>query len=137
MIRLFHMLCLAQSHHLLLLVEVLHLELISEFKDLLCFALSLRGSTDLLSETFVQLFEIFLFLGAGHEEEGRQLWVFFFEYFSVLGGKHLYVIRNCKIFLLALQIQNSLFLLFLHLYVLILFLLLVLLVVLGRWSYWL
>lgn len=88
---------LPQSHHSLMLVEVLHLELLSEFEDLLCLALPLRSTTYLLPETFVQLLEVFLLLPTAHEEQRRQLRVLSFEPLPLLGRKHLYVVRHRKL----------------------------------------
>ena len=100
-----HLLCLTQSHYLLPLVEVLHLELRPEFEDLFGFAFALRHFGDSGVEGFVELLEVALFFGFGHEEEGRQLGVVLLEGFSFLVGEHLDVIGHAELFALLLALQ--------------------------------
>jgi hypothetical protein len=77
-------LCLGQSHYVLLLVEMLHLELSAELQDLLCFALSLWDFSHMVVEGFVQTLEVLFFLSLSHEKERRQLGIVILEGFSLL-----------------------------------------------------
>lgn len=79
-----HLLSLTQSHDLLPLVEVFHLELRPELEDLLGLALALGHFGDGGVEALVELLEVALLLCFVHEEEGRQLWVVLLECFSFL-----------------------------------------------------
>jgi hypothetical protein len=79
-----HLLNLTQSHYLLPLIEVLHLELRPELEDLFGLALALWHFGDGGMEGLVELLEVALLLCFGHEEEGRQLWVVLLECFSFL-----------------------------------------------------
>ena len=101
-----HLLCLTQCHNLLLLIEVLYLEFVLEFKDLLRFTLSLRSLTDILSKTFVEVLKIFLLLSTGHKEKRWQLGIFLLECLSLLGRQHLYVISNTEILLLLIHFHD-------------------------------
>ena len=77
-------LCLAQGHHILLLVEVFHLKLSVEFQDLLCFTLPLWDFSHMVVEGFVQSLEVLFFLSLSHEKERRQLGIVILEGFSLL-----------------------------------------------------
>lgn len=70
---------LAQSHHVLLLVEMLHLEFSAELQDLFSLALPLWNFGHFGVEGFVQRLKVPFFLCFVHEEERRQLGVVLFE----------------------------------------------------------
>lgn len=104
-----HLLGLPQGHYFLPLVEVLDLELRPEFEDLFGLALALRHFGDGGVEGLVELFEVALFFGFGHEEEGRQLRVVLLEGLSLLVGQHLDVIGHAELFSLLLALLLILF----------------------------
>lgn len=96
---------LLQSHHILLLVEVLHLEFSVELQDLLCLALSLGQLSHLRMEIFVQRFKVFLFLSLRHEKQGGKLRVVLLEGLQLSWRQELDVVGHTEIpLLLTLEI---------------------------------
>lgn len=68
LVLLFETLCPSESHHILLLVEMFHLELSAKLQDLFGLALSLWKFRHLMMESFVQVLEILFLFSLCHEK---------------------------------------------------------------------